>query len=477
MPVTPVSGAAALLALLAYAVDVYARPSFVVYVPVANASTSLNATILEQNGLPLSLTSAVAPNTATIAAMPSFPYYGLFLGSSDPATPVQLRSSIVPGALLGNFSLVPQLAANGVLAFKIASAETGLCLGLKAGYDNCVDGAAEYLRGWNCEDPDATLLYSMKHRKGSCYDVASVAAAGDCWEPLWVQKVVNQTACDSFPVARMDRSLLAALSADVVLLSDLEKGQPRFAMDHYQRRFDAILCLTEMQNYDRRLKASMASTLPRFFRFFPSLQNLAMDKHLDLCEDDDDAIRLEAIKQLPRFCDESPPVFSTKVADVLCQLLQTDSAEEYAVVKDAIMACWMNRPKATTSAMFHQLTSGIPEVKSLLLTFMTSDLPTQLLIPTSGTALSPPQDPQIATAAADDVIQFATGLTRWLESGDVRHLTTGTEVVETMFRILLWKASAAAAQSDQASARSLKKKCEASITAVVAAIEASGHFE
>ncbi|KAJ1569140.1 hypothetical protein HK405_009343, partial [Cladochytrium tenue] len=200
MPSTP--AAAASLALLAYATAVSARPSFVVSVPVANASTPLNATILEQNDLPLSLTSAVAPNTATIAAMPSFPYYGLFLNASDPATPVQLRSSIAPAAPLGNFSLVPQLATNGVLTFKIASAETGLCLGLKAGFDDGVDGTTEYLRGWDCEDPDAALLYSMKHRKGRCYDVASVAAAGDCWAPLWVQKVVNQTACDSYAVAR-----------------------------------------------------------------------------------------------------------------------------------------------------------------------------------------------------------------------------------------------------------------------------------
>ncbi|KAJ3398039.1 hypothetical protein HDV05_002760, partial [Chytridiales sp. JEL 0842] len=73
---------------------------------------------------------------------------------------------------------------------------------------------------------------------------------------------------------------------------------------------------------DRNLKSLATTAIPKYIKHFPNYQDAALDAHLDLCEDDDPKIRKDAVKGLPIFCKDTPKLGS-KVADVLCQLLQT----------------------------------------------------------------------------------------------------------------------------------------------------------
>jgi HEAT repeat protein len=62
--------------------------------------------------------------------------------------------------------------------------------------------------------------------------------------------------------------------------------------------------------------------LSRFASSFPEHVAAAIDVIVDLCEDDDLAVRLVAIRALPAIC-EAVPEHTAATADVLTQLLQS----------------------------------------------------------------------------------------------------------------------------------------------------------
>ncbi|KAI9356188.1 hypothetical protein DFJ73DRAFT_958325 [Zopfochytrium polystomum] len=283
---------------------------------------------------------------------------------------------------------------------------------------------------------------------------------------------------------------LASFHNDVAHLLDLERShgngsnggsssKSRAAAEHFAPRFTAILDLTESQAYDGKLKLLMAGTLPRFFRFFPALQDRAMDKHLDLCEDDDAAIRIEAIRNLPQFCNETEAVFASKVADVLCQLLQSDTSAEAEVVKNALFECWIKRPSATIQAVFHQLNNGLAEVGAHVLSFLTMDFSSRLpLTQTSPTALPTPtstyEPSLLQSAGAETAYYFASHLTRWIHLGGPRKMAVQKDPFDTLFQILHWMMASGAQDSSEPA--KLRKRCDAAIVATVAGIDALEDF-
>ncbi|KAI9365999.1 hypothetical protein DFJ73DRAFT_806625 [Zopfochytrium polystomum] len=159
------------------------------------------------------------PAVANLHAQPSFPSYGLVLNASAPSTPVQLRSSIGPPTLLppalGNFSLLP--AGKGNPAVYIKDMDHNLCLGTKQGYLTPLAAAAAAgaddsetedrqlsLRGWDCKDPEADLLFALETvRAGSlCFDFVAQSDPHQCWTPIWEQKVVGLASCNSTSTRR-----------------------------------------------------------------------------------------------------------------------------------------------------------------------------------------------------------------------------------------------------------------------------------
>ncbi|XP_014676482.1 PREDICTED: apoptosis inhibitor 5-like [Priapulus caudatus] len=89
--------------------------------------------------------------------------------------------------------------------------------------------------------------------------------------------------------------------------------------------------------------------IARFFRHFPDLATRALDAQIDLCEDDDVAIRKQAIKDLPKLCKDNV-AHLPKIADVLAQLLQSEDATELGVVQASLMSLFEIDAKGTLAA-------------------------------------------------------------------------------------------------------------------------------
>ncbi|KAI9334087.1 apoptosis inhibitory 5 [Obelidium mucronatum] len=123
-----------------------------------------------------------------------------------------------------------------------------------------------------------------------------------------------------------------------------------------------------------RVKIKAADSIPRFFALFPSLMDEAVDRQLDLCEDDELKVRHAAIKALPLFVKQRPG-FAFKISDVLCQLLQTELSDELDIVETALISCYSHNPVFTAKTIFDQLVSGaIPHIRAKLLKFLLTTL-------------------------------------------------------------------------------------------------------
>lgn len=78
-------------------------------------------------------------------------------------------------------------------------------------------------------------------------------------------------------------------------------------------------------------KKLAAQFISKFYKHFPDLVETAIDRQLDLCEDEDVQIRRLAIKELPTFCKDSKEN-TPKISDILSQLLITREPTELTQV-------------------------------------------------------------------------------------------------------------------------------------------------
>ncbi|KAI8900032.1 apoptosis inhibitory protein 5-domain-containing protein, partial [Globomyces pollinis-pini] len=125
------------------------------------------------------------------------------------------------------------------------------------------------------------------------------------------------------------------------------------------------------------LKILAAKCIPQYLSYFPTLQENALDTHLDFCEDDDIQVRVESIKNLGYFSNISP-LFALRIADVLVQLLQSDITDEYNVVKQSLLHSFQKHPKDSSDAMFYQITNGPANVRDVACKFISNELLTKL---------------------------------------------------------------------------------------------------
>ncbi|GFZ12415.1 apoptosis inhibitory protein 5 [Actinidia rufa] len=82
--------------------------------------------------------------------------------------------------------------------------------------------------------------------------------------------------------------------------------------------YEAILKLAKEGSI--KVKQLSAQLIPKFFKFFPSFSQDALDRQFDLCIDEELGVRVQAIRGLPLFCKDNPEHLS-KIVDVLGQLL------------------------------------------------------------------------------------------------------------------------------------------------------------
>ncbi|XP_047003170.1 apoptosis inhibitor 5 [Schistocerca americana] len=94
--------------------------------------------------------------------------------------------------------------------------------------------------------------------------------------------------------------------------------------------------------------------IARFFKHFPALADKAIEAQLDLCEDEDIAIRKQAVKDLPNLCKDNNK-HTRKIADILAQLLQVGDPTELSVVHNSLMTLFKMDAKGTLDGIFSQI--------------------------------------------------------------------------------------------------------------------------
>lgn len=109
--------------------------------------------------------------------------------------------------------------------------------------------------------------------------------------------------------------------------------------------------------------------IARFFKYFPSLANQAINALFDLCEDDDVMIRKQAIKDLPTLCKTSADNVP-KIAEALTQLLGCDDASELSLIQSSLINLMNISCKGTFQGMFKQILSEDELVRERAIKFL-----------------------------------------------------------------------------------------------------------
>ncbi|PSR96386.1 Apoptosis inhibitor 5-like protein, partial [Actinidia chinensis var. chinensis] len=128
--------------------------------------------------------------------------------------------------------------------------------------------------------------------------------------------------------------------------------------------YEAILKLAKEGSI--KVKQLSAQLIPKFFKFFPSFSQDALDRQFDLCIDEELGVRVQAIRGLPFFCKDNPEHLS-KIVDVLGQLLGQllpagENVERDAVHK-ALMTLLRQDIKTSLTVLFKYI--GNPDEPSI----------------------------------------------------------------------------------------------------------------
>ncbi|XP_026491582.2 apoptosis inhibitor 5 [Vanessa tameamea] len=119
----------------------------------------------------------------------------------------------------------------------------------------------------------------------------------------------------------------------------------------HEKEYLEILAAVKGSDKEKRLASQF---IAKFFNSFPNLTDQAIEAQFDLCEDDDVAIRKQAIKDLPLMCKNNKE-HTTRIADILAQLLQSEDATEINVVTNSLVNILKNDPKGTLTGLFSQI--------------------------------------------------------------------------------------------------------------------------
>ncbi|XWS12563.1 hypothetical protein CRYUN_Cryun37aG0100500 [Craigia yunnanensis] len=103
-----------------------------------------------------------------------------------------------------------------------------------------------------------------------------------------------------------------------------------------------------------KAKQLAAQLIPRFFKFFPNLSSRALNAHFDLIEEEDLAVRVQAIRGLPLFCKDTKE-FISKIVDILGQLLTAEEIVERDAVHKALMSVSRQDIKESLTALFKHI--------------------------------------------------------------------------------------------------------------------------
>ncbi|KAG6448792.1 hypothetical protein O3G_MSEX005708 [Manduca sexta] len=119
----------------------------------------------------------------------------------------------------------------------------------------------------------------------------------------------------------------------------------------HEKEYLEILAAVKGSDKEKRLASQF---IAKFFNSFPSLAEQAIEAQFDLCEDDDVAIRKQAIKDLPTLCKDHKE-HTQRVADILAQLLQSDDVTEINLVTNSLLTIIKGDAKNALTGLFSQI--------------------------------------------------------------------------------------------------------------------------
>ncbi|CAH2062846.1 unnamed protein product, partial [Iphiclides podalirius] len=119
----------------------------------------------------------------------------------------------------------------------------------------------------------------------------------------------------------------------------------------HEKEYLEILAAVKGSDKEKRLASQF---IAKFFNSFPNLAEQAIEAQFDLCEDDDVAIRKQAIKDLPTMC-KTNKEHTQRIADILAQLLQSEDATEISVVTNSLVTILKSDPKGALTGLFSQI--------------------------------------------------------------------------------------------------------------------------
>ncbi|XP_052207537.1 apoptosis inhibitor 5-like protein API5 isoform X2 [Diospyros lotus] len=139
-------------------------------------------------------------------------------------------------------------------------------------------------------------------------------------------------------------------SAEVDKLYDLGERLAE-AKDKSQHAGDYLNIIKAAKEGSVKVKQLAAQLIPKFFKYFPSFSQQALDRLIDFCEDDVLGVRVQAIRGLPLLCKENPENLS-KIVDVLAQLLLAGENVERDAVHKALMSLLQQDIKTSLTVLF-----------------------------------------------------------------------------------------------------------------------------
>ncbi|CAG9091326.1 unnamed protein product [Plutella xylostella] len=119
----------------------------------------------------------------------------------------------------------------------------------------------------------------------------------------------------------------------------------------HEKEYLEILAAVKGSDKEKRLASQF---IAKFFNSFPNLAEQALEAQFDLCEDDDVAIRKQAIKDLPSLCKDHKE-HTQRISDILAQLLQSEDATEITMVTNSLLGILKSDPKGTLTGLFSQI--------------------------------------------------------------------------------------------------------------------------
>jgi len=141
----------------------------------------------------------------------------------------------------------------------------------------------------------------------------------------------------------------------------------------HRAEYEEILLGVQGDDQCKRLSSQF---IGRFFPHFPDLCQQSIDAMLDLCEDVNTMIRMQAIKDMPNLCRDSQIKTLPKIADVLTQLLQSEDRGEISVIESSLMTLIRRDTKAAIIGIFSQVHNGEEIVRERALRLVHTKLKT-----------------------------------------------------------------------------------------------------